>query len=391
MVDDRLIRVGVREEGRRDMLETLRKKARKSHVIRAVISLVAAIAILIWTKFAVFDVITGASDLDVERNPALYEWKYVSVEADAVLSDYVEHTTTTTRKYGGSSTSTDGYSYIVLESVPDYANNTSTWYFYSVYMRKSEQSRMNLLMNKAWDYLEDETGTVAPPDTFKVKGTWTPMEADMERYFRESLADMGLEEGEYDKFYFYNLETDKLGGQYYVFFWVLQVVALALILYAVYNVIGIFGTGYAAAIHKYLRDNSTVSLADIDADFETAHPIGKETWVGRRWTVFIRGTKASIVTNRNLIWGYYFRRTGRNSVSEMRLYTTDGKITHVSLSEEQTKEALGYYANEQPQMILGYSDDLEKTWQKNFPAFMDLKYRPVMSGNMQQPGPGEEM
>lgn len=100
--------------------------------------------------------------------------------------------------------------------------------------------------------------------------------------------------------------------------------------------------------------------------------------------------KVMFYSNRNLIWGYYFRRTGRNSVSEMRLYTTDGKMTGVSLSEEQTKEALGYYANEQPQMILGYSDDLEKTWKKNFPAFMDLKYRPVMSGNMQPPN-GNEM
>ncbi len=368
------------------MLETLRKKARKSHIIRAVISLIVAIVILVWTKFAVFNVITGAQDLDVEKDPSTYEWKYVSVEADAVLSDYAEHTTTTTRKYGGSSTSTDGYSYIVFTSVPDYENDTSIWYFYSIYMRKSEQSKMNTLMNSTWDYLEDETGTVAPPDTFKIKGTWTPMEPDMESYFREGLANMGVQEGATDKFYFYNLETDKLGGQYYVFFWVLQIVALVLVLFGVYNIICIFGNQYASAIHKYLRDNSTISIADIDADFETAHPIGKETWVGRRWTIFIRGTKASIITNRNLIWGYYFRRTGRNSVSEMRLYTTDGKMTGVSLSEEQTKEALGYYANEQPQMILGYSDDLEKTWKKNFPAFMDLKYRPVMSGNMQPNG-----
>lgn len=376
-------------KGDRKMLETLRKKARKSHVIRAVISLVVVIGILVWTKFAVFNVITGAIDLDVEKDPATYEWKYVEVEADCILEEYVEHTTTTTRKYGGSSTSTDGYSYIAFTSIPDYENDTEIWYFYSIYTRKSEQNKMYNLMNQAWDYFSDETGTVAPPDSAKFKGTWTPMDPEMERYYRETLAEYGFEEGATDKFYFYNLETDKLGGVYYVFFWVLQIVALALALFAIYNIIGIFGTQYASQIHKYLRENSAVSLSDIDADFETAHPIGKETWVGRRWTIYIRGTKASIVTNRNLIWAYYFRRTGRNSVSEMRLYTTDGKVTGVSLSEEQTKEALGYYANEQPQMILGYSDDLEKTWKKNFPAFMDLKYRPVMSGNVSQPGYGE--
>lgn len=365
------------------MLETLRKKARKSHIIWAIVTIVGAIAILFFTKFAVINAITGAIELDVKKDPSTYEWKYVEVEADCVLEEYVEHTTTTTRKYGGSSTSTDGYSYLVFS-----VDENDVWYFYSVYLRKSEQSKMYSLMNQAWDFFGDETGTVAPPEATKFKGTWTPMDAEMEQYYRETLAEYGFEEGDSDKFYFYNLETDKIGGVYYVLFWVLQVGALVLFIIGIYNIIGFFGNQYASQIHKYLRDNSTISLADIEADFETAHPIGKDTWVGRRWTVYIRGSKASIVTNRNLIWAYYFRRTGRNSVSEMRLYTTDGKVTCVSLSEEQTKEALGYYANEQPQMILGYSDDLEKTWKKNFPAFMDLKYRPVMSGNMPQPQPG---
>ena len=208
------------------MLEILRKKARKSHVIWAIVTIVGAIAILFFTKFAVFNVITGAIDLDVEKDPSTYEWKYVEVEADCILEEYVEHTTTTTRKYGGSSTSTDGYSYIAFTSIPDHDNDTEVWYFYSIYTRKSEQDKMYSLMNQTWDYFADETGTVAPPESTKFKGTWTPMESDMERYYRETLAEYGFEEGATDKFYFYNLETDKLGGVYYVFFWVFVVVKL---------------------------------------------------------------------------------------------------------------------------------------------------------------------
>lgn len=360
------------------MLEILKKKARKSYIIRAVVSLVAAVAILVWTKFAIFNVLTGPVDLDIEKDPAAYSGKYVTTAADAVLTAYVEHSTTTTRRYGGSSTTVNGNSYIAFQAVYDYENDASVWYFYSIYMDKSDQNMMYARIDDTWDYLEDETGTVAPPDVLKVTGTWTPMESDVQQYYLETLADMGVEESEYDKFYFYTLDTGKIGGQSILFFWVLMGIMLILIVYAVYNVIGIFSNHYASAIHKYLQENSTTSIADIEADFNNAHVIGKDTWIGRLWIVYIRGTKAAIVTNKNLIWGYYYKRTGRNSVSEMRLYTTDGKITHVSMSEVDTTEALGYLGAEQPQMIIGYSADLEKIWQKNFSGFMDLKYRPTM-------------
>lgn len=360
------------------MLEILKKKARKSYIIRAVVSIVVAVAILVWTKFAIINVFMGPVELDVQNDPDIYSGKIVTAAVDAVLTDYVEHSTKTTRRYGGSTTTINGNSYIVFESIYDYENNVSVWYFYSVYMDKSEQDTMYAKIDGTWDYLEDETGTVAPPDVLKVTGTWTPMESDVQQYYLETLADMGVEESDYDKFYFYNLDTSKIGGQNILFFWVLMAVVGVLILYAVYNVLGIFSNRYASEIHKYLQMDNTTSLADIEADFANAHVIGKDTWIGKLWTVYIRGTKASIVANKTLIWGYYYKRTGRNSVSEMRLYTTDKKIAHVSLSEADTTEALGYLGTEQPQMIIGYSADLEKTWSKNFSGFMDLKYYPAM-------------
>ncbi|MDE6895688.1 MAG: hypothetical protein K2P43_05825, partial [Lachnospiraceae bacterium] len=50
----------------------------------------------------------------------------------------------------------------------------------------------------------------------------------------------------------------------------------------------------------------------------------------------------------------------------------------ISLSEELTREALQYYGEEQPQMIIGYDAELERMYQKNFPAFLELKYNPAM-------------
>ncbi len=90
------------------------------------------------------------------------------------------------------------------------------------------------------------------------------------------------------------------------------------------------------------------------------------------------GPGCHILCNKDLVWGYYFRRTGRNSVSEMRLYTKDKKVFHISLTEQETKEALQYYVAEQPHMVIGYTSDLEKTYQKNFTEFLNLRYNPAM-------------
>ncbi|MDE6960721.1 MAG: hypothetical protein K2P27_07655 [Lachnospiraceae bacterium] len=65
-------------------------------------------------------------------------------------------------------------------------------------------------------------------------------------------------------------------------------------------------------------------------------------------------------------------------MSQMQLYTADKKSIYISLSESLTKDALRYYGEEQPHMIVGYSAELEQAYRKNFQAFLDLKYNPVM-------------
>ena len=121
------------------MLETLRKKARTSNIWRIVISVIVIVVLLAVTKFAIFDVITGPTELDITADPASYEGKYVTIDAEFFLYDYVEHTTTTTKKYGGSTTTTNGYSYLTFQSVDDYEKGASVWYFYSIYLNKKRQ------------------------------------------------------------------------------------------------------------------------------------------------------------------------------------------------------------------------------------------------------------
>ncbi len=360
------------------MFETLRKRARKTYLWRAVLSLVGIVIILAATKGAIFQLATGMGGMDITASPETYEGKAVILDAEYFLTDYVEHTTTTVRDSGSRSTSTDGNSYIAFQSTYENGAESSVWYFYSVYMKKSKQDMLYDKIDEAWAYLNDESGATAPPTPVKVMGTWTKMEPQMERYYTETMAEMGIEEGEYDKIYLYTLDTGKLGNVNPYLFWILMAGVVLLLLWFITSIIGCFRKSYEKDIHKYLQKNTNCSLGEIEADFTTAHPIGKDVWVGKKWTVYMEGPKAKILKNQDLVWGYYFRRTGKNSVSQMQLYTAEKKAVYINLSEALTKEALRYYGEEQPHMIVGYSDDLEHAYQKNFRDFLDLKYNPVM-------------
>lgn len=361
------------------MLDVLKKKSRKSLTIRAIISIAIVIGLLALTDFAVFDVITGPTELDITAQPERYEGKYVTIDAQNFLTDYVEHTTTTTNtKTGSRSTSVDGNSYIVFNAVDDYENGFSVWYYYSIYMKKDLKTQIYGLIDDTWNYWADETNTVAPPAKLKVTGTWTKLEPQLERYYKETLEEMGIVESDYDVVYLYTIDTSKLGGQSVGFFWACMVAALLLLIYFIINIAGIFSSKYAGNINKYLHNNPSVSLAAIEADFSQAHLVGKKAWVGRKWTVYIEGPKADILSNKELVWGYYFKQTGKYSSSQLRVFNKDKKMFSINLSESEAHEALKYYAEEQPHMVVGYTKELETSFQKNFTEFLNLKYNPAI-------------
>ena len=60
------------------MVETLRKKAKKSNMLRVIFSVIGVVILLAVTKFAIFDVLTGPTKLDITQDPATYEGKYIS-------------------------------------------------------------------------------------------------------------------------------------------------------------------------------------------------------------------------------------------------------------------------------------------------------------------------
>ena len=88
-------------------------------------------------------------------------------------------------------------------------------------------------IDQAFEFWNDEAGQVAPPEPVTVKGVWNPMDAQTERYFREALAGLEISETEFDKMYFYELDTKNIGGLNAPLFWFLMAGAVGLAVFAV--------------------------------------------------------------------------------------------------------------------------------------------------------------
>lgn len=176
-----------------------------------------------------------------------------------------------------------------------------------------------------------------------------------------------------NRFYFYELDAENIGGVNSILFWVLMIIAFGFFVYAIVCVAGIYNLAYMNPIQQYLRENSSVSLSDIETDFNEAHLVESHVWIGKIWTIFMAGNKAKILVNRDLTWGYHYCGNGLNSVSQMRLYTNiQYEAAYINLSESGTKEALKIYEEEQPHILTRYNLELERLYEQDFNAFLEL-------------------
>lgn len=69
-----------------NMLETLKKKSGKSRLTRAIVSIIVVIGLLALTKFAIFDVITGPTKLDLTSSPVLMKGNTLPIDVENYLT-----------------------------------------------------------------------------------------------------------------------------------------------------------------------------------------------------------------------------------------------------------------------------------------------------------------
>lgn len=351
------------------MLEEIKNKARKAAKKRIIIWAIVIVVLMIAPLFAPVQYLIGAKDLTNVKNLDYekYEGKYVEFEIKYVFDYYMEQISKNTNT--GKKT-TNGYGYVVY----NYEDNSC----YAVYLLKKHDSLMQDLMDQAANiYYYGIEGT----KSITVKGTLKKLTGTELRYYNESVED--LEEyipGITDAAVAYYVDTESVNRVPDAFIFLIYLICIFGLVMIVISAVQLATNKAEKNLNKFIEANPGVTQEQIDSDMRSAVNIGNVLWSGERFTVWLEGVKIKIIDNKKLVWAYYYRVTGRHSVSQVWAFDINKKKTAINLSKDSADKLLNAYMQTQPQMVIGYKSEIEKQYKKDFEGFLNIAYNPYQNG-----------
>lgn len=346
------------------MLEELRKKARKATLIRAGILVIVAIICLAVTKLGIFSYLAGPKDITNLENWDADELdgKYVTVDVDYAWGSFAEETSTNTKTH---ITTTTSMCYLCAHFG---ANEETDPVLYGVKVSNSNKSGMEQIVDQMYD---DSVAEITAHQ--KVTGTFKKMSDKMLQYYEETIEE-GLGAQYLDYSVPYCIYDETVGGMEIVLVFMLSIVAAICIIIAVITVILFLSGSYDKHLKKFLKANERESMAGLTADFDSATVINSDIHIGKKYIFYQKGVCCRILPINNLVWAYYYHRSGRNSISAIRAFDMQKKVTMISVSKNTSDAVLAYLNDNAKHVVLGYDKELEKTFKNNFSEFLNLRY-----------------
>jgi hypothetical protein len=348
------------------MLSTLRSKTSRATVTRVVIAVIILAACLIVAGKSFLAFIAGPVRIESGMDYENLEGQYVSFDAKYVIDEFVrqseQNTDTKVKK---------------LKNIGYLLYFDEDGVFFGAELPASKESEMNGYIDTTWSWLTEEIQEVEGSRT--LRGTWTALEGQRLKYFNETITE-DLGEDYLQAAVPYYINTNAIGPNTISFTVMWAIVAGLSLLYLIYILVRQFTGSYDKKLKKYLSRHPEMSMETIEADFLQAQLVGKRIWVGARFTIYISGVYAEIVDHEDLVWAYYYRRTGRHSESTLRVFNTAKTMTAIAASQTEAEAILKIYADTLPKIVVGYDKDLEKCFNKDFQHFLDIRYNAVSQG-----------
>ncbi len=346
------------------MFNELVKRVKRSQLIIMAILLVIGVVCLIPTKFNIIKLINGPEKVNLVKNDIKdYKNEYIEVNIYHPLEmyeeDYLEDTDT-------KQTRTTHYGYIIMDADETYTDYT----LYGLIVPKEYKDTIYDLAEDSYTFLgsEDLLPTYKP---FVAQGTVIKMDATELGFYNESLEYLGLET--VSEAYF--IAHEKLPGNMdTTFVIVLTVISGVCILGAIVMLIIALSNSGIKSIEKYLAKNSTKTIEQFDAEFQGAKCFGKNIWVSKDHIFTPGAFSVKIIDLNDIVWAYYYKKTGKNPQSYVRMYNSKKRMLYVNASESVAFEILEYLDQITTHIVLGYNKELQQTFNKNFSEFLNIKF-----------------
>lgn len=287
------------------------------------------------------------------------------------MEQYEENTTTHTRR------TTDLY-YVICTG----DGSEDDFRYMGIKVPASDEKSMDLMTEATYNYEYS--------DPIRYSGAIKKMTTEEYNYFKEFFEGSDITEDEMNEWTLpYYINVGALTGSAAVSAWVMAGIGAALTLIAVILLILALTGGKLRDFKKELQEIG-MDESSVDYEYEGASLFSKkgDLRVGRRLLFFIVGSKPHVIAADKLVWAYQSTTTHRTNgiktgtTYAVMLRTIDKKSFLVAVSNEaEAQEALQYISQQIQGAIVGYDDNLNKMYQKDFQNFLELKYNQREQGD----------
>lgn len=353
------------------MYDQLKKLSMKGVMKRLGAGIVALLIILFVAGQSFLKLAKGPQDLyqlTVDQLPNSYVEGDINVILGAYAEYYVEND-------DGTEEVTDNY-YIIPVGEEE---------FVGLAVNKEDFSTADQIYNETYDYMmgyRDDLST-----SMKVTGTINKMEDDVYEFYEEWFMTSGILENptkeEFERVALpYVLEIDKVGKLDTYIVYLLAALSVILVLAMLYAFIAGISGLYLRPVKKYItKHQDLVSEERVESDFMNATTI-ENVMVGNTWTFYTKGCKTYMIENKDIVWAYLEETTHRvngikSGVSKsLILYNQKKKKLAIPMKKSNyVNSVLGIYSHTQPHMVIGFSEELKKCFNKDFETFLRIPYQ----------------
>jgi hypothetical protein len=125
---------------------------------------------------------------------------------------------------------------------------------------------------------------------------------------------------------------------------------------------------------KYLQENPTYTMEDIEADLTSAVKVGKKAYMGTNWIIHVTGERIALIPVSEIIWAYYYE-IRQNGVPSFYLIIHKKNKVGCSIlmrNKEEVMNVLNEIKQRELPIVIGYSKELMKIFKKEFDRFVTL-------------------
>ena len=350
------------------MLETLQKKSRKAIITRMIIAFIIMAGCLIYCGKGLIQFFQGPVSIKSADDLSKYEGKYVSYDVELLLDPYVEETSRNTKT---NVTRTTALGFVVYDYKLDLC--------FGYRVKTSDNDLHSDIIDASYSAYNEGT---AFPESFQIRGTLKALKGTELNYYQSTTSEIFGDRVDSVASPFY-IDSETVDGKEISIVFVVSAAALIALLYIIYNFMKLKNNGCLKQFNKYLEKNPSISIASIESDFNSAEQVGKN-WVGKKWLIFLEGSNVKILDMSQLVWAYYYRRTGRHPESKIITFDINKNQVSFDVSSSESDIVLQNWSINQPHMMLGYDEDLKRTFNKDFETFLNLKYNVAKSEQSEQ-------